>query len=137
MPNRHEKYAKEILRAVFGNRFSDLVGVRGQRDPNIAGRIIDGVIDGQIAVEITRGTAKHIAGEACVVALHSLPYKLLIVLPGGAHDDQTATEAARHYLRRILNDDRLFRIVLFAGSGAEPKSDQDESMLRSSLEGWP
>jgi len=112
MPNVHEAYAKEVLRAVFGERFDDRRGVRGLRDPNVAGRIIDGVIDDRVAVEITRGTAKAIAGEACLLARHPLPYKLLVVVRGGAYNDSTARQAATNLLETALNDSALFRVVL-------------------------
>src|SRR5713226_2249489 len=137
MPNVHEAYAKEVLRAVFGERFNDQDGVRGPRDPSTAGRIIDGVIDGRIAVEITRAAAKHIAGEACLLAQHALPYKLLVVVPGGAYNDETATQAATNSLHAALNDSGLFRVVLLAGSGHDPRHQQDQDIFDFDTVKWP
>jgi len=63
MPYIHEAYAKQVLQAVFEDRFSE-TGLSGQRVLHMAGVRIDAVIDSRTAVEIESGTAKVVAADA-------------------------------------------------------------------------
>jgi hypothetical protein len=100
MPYVHQRYAKEALQAVFGDRFSDRVGIRSNQDPRMAGIVINGTIDSNIAVEIAAGIGKSVDADASRLARHEYPLKLLIVVPAGMHNAETAAVRARDTLGR-------------------------------------
>ncbi len=136
MPNVHESYAKEALRMVFGDRFNDRVGTRSNEDPSMAGVIIDGTIDSNIAVEIAAGIGKTVDADASRLARHELRFKLLIVVPAGMHNAETAAARARDTLAGPL-DSCQFRVVVLRGTGHDRRLAEDVEKLRTELNSWP
>ena len=138
MPNNQELYAKDILKSVFPQRFSDDRSItRRQQAPDAANRIIDGVLDSDVAVEISSGTAKQIAGDGCLLALDELPFKLLVVVPSGSHNADTASALAEICMRRILRDDSCFRVVRLHGHAGDRQEARDQATLRLTFDHWP
>jgi len=135
VPYRHEAYAKSVLRAVFGNRFTDK-DLRSNPVRGKAGVTIDGVIDSRIAVEIESGTAKVVAADADRLVRHPLPFKLLVVVPVGQNNPETAAQLASQNMADQLDTSR-FRVVVLDGTGSNPLFEQDVEKLRAELNGWP
>jgi hypothetical protein len=133
----HEAYAKRLLRGVFGDRFDD--AERAIRDDPVVGTSgikIDGVIDSQVAVEIVSGTAKVVAADADRLLRHPLPFKLLVIVPVGQHNPETARQRAILNMSRQVDASR-FRVVALQGTGHNPLQQQDLEHLRAELLNWP
>jgi hypothetical protein len=121
---RHDRYGKDVLllatdsrAAVSGHTTRYSIGGHGSAQ-------IDGTYE-DIAVEIESRTDKQIGGAVLDLYLHPFPKKLLILIP--AHQaNPTTTKAQALYLLDTLGA-AVFEVVLFEGSGHEPRTESRRS----------
>ena len=96
---KYDSYAKDILRTVFGDRFdtSDVVFSFG---PNAGTGEVDGIIDGEVAVEIGVGSPKQVRGCVLDLIAHPLPGKMLILVDTPGHETEPSVSQAATILSR-------------------------------------
>jgi len=94
---------------------------------------IDGVLGGEIAIEMESRTSKQIRGAILDLIWHPYPKKLLILLPVHMSNPEVAVKQSENILARFLPRSN-FRVVLLRGSGDKPSLlDHDTSLLADAL----
>ncbi len=91
---KYDSYAKDVLRETFGDRLdtSDVVFSFG---PDAGTGEVDGIIDGNIAVEIGVGSPKQVRASVLDLILHPAPGKLLLLVDTPGHlTERSAIQAA-------------------------------------------
>ena len=112
-PHIHEKYAKEILRAAFGDKF--LAAPKYEFGPGAGGAKIDGLLFRDIALEIESRASKQVRGALVDLALHPRPRKLLLVMK--VHGDDLTPRQATCILEAICPAGTCFMVVPLTGNG--------------------
>lgn len=127
MGHHHDEYGKRVLRLAFGSAFSD--AAPPLRFPGGGRANIDGVIDNQIAVEVEARNDKQIRGAIMDLICHSLPKKLLVIIPANTTEARVVPQA--HYLlNRFLEKNCPFQIAALKGMGNAESLAVDIEIIR-------
>ena len=131
---QHDDYGKRLLRHVAGPAFEQH-GPRLQVDYGAGrGGQIDGVVGGDIAVEVESRVAKQIRGAVLDLICHSYSKKLLIILPVHASNPTITAAQCRNIFSRFVPTDN-FRVVVVTGSGNDERLSEDAVLVRGALQG--
>ena len=96
----HDSYAKEVLRATFGERFTTTNDGVFSFGPGAGTGKADGIIDGNIAVEIGVGSPKQIRASVLDLIFHPLRGKLLVLVDTPGHSTRRSVQQAATILGR-------------------------------------
>jgi len=130
----HSKYGRKVMTAAFGSEFKHW-GASVEVDYGCGPPArIDGVVGGDVAVEIESRVGKQVRGALCDLVFHRFPKKLLVIEPVHMTDAEVCAEQCRLVLRRFVcvND---FRVVVLRGSGWADRLDADVAAVREALAG--
>lgn len=129
----HDDYGKRILEAVAGGAYQAYgPSVEVDYGTDHPARI-DGVVNGEIAVEIESRTAKQVRGAVLDLLHHKAPKKLLVLVP----TSYGISEATAEQCRRIIGTHiaaRDFRVVVLKGDGLSPRIRSDGPIVGKALE---
>lgn len=127
----HDDYGKRVLlRATNGNVIHYGPPVKVYLGAGIAR--IDGVVGGDIAIEVESRTSKQVRGAVLDLICHPYPKKLLLLLPVHMNNPQEMAEQCQHIMARFLPP-MLFRVLLLRGSGNDPHEEQDAILASDAL----
>ena len=131
-PRIHEEYGRQILSMVAGATF-DALGEDTLIDYGAGRRSqVTGVIDGSIVVKVESGTPKEIRNGVLDLICHRLPKKFLIIIPVHTSNPEIAATQCQNIMSRFLPFGD-FRVLVVAGSGKDPRPDQDSELVRSAI----
>lgn len=133
----HDQYGKAVLSTAFLSHFighGPLVRVNYGKGGHAR---IDGVLNGNIAVEVESRASKQVRGALIDLLAHTATRKLLVLLPVHMTNIQTTAEQCRHILASYL-DPKNFLVVILNGTGAKPQHNGDAAVLKKALtgKGW-
>lgn len=129
---QHDNYGKNLLRKAAGKSF---VAYGSDVEINYGAGLparIDGVVAGNIAVEVESRVSKQIRGAVLDLICHTLPKKLLIVLPVHASNPTIAVQQCQNIMKRFVSSED-FQIVLARGTGDRPKYKEDIFLIKQAL----
>lgn len=126
----HDEYGKRVLRLAFGSMFSDVAPPLNF--PGGGRANIDGVIDNEIAVEVEARNNKQIRGAILDLICHSLPKKLLVLIPANTTEAKMVPQA-QYLLNRFLERNRPFQIAVLKGMGGAECLDTDIDIVRTAV----
>jgi len=130
----HDKYGKAVLDKAFGTRFStkDCSFKFNGNDKQAGIARIDGILDGEIAVEIESRASKQVRGALLDLAFHPMKKKLLVVIK--KHGNEITPIQAEVILTRLCGDNSKFKVVKFEGSGDEKRFNIDVQKIKNAVE---
>jgi len=98
---------------------------------------IDGVVGGQVAVEVESREAKQVRGAVLDLLFHPLEKKLLVLVPVHMTDADITADQCRCALGKYLRPSE-FRVVVLRGTGGAPQPHSDARIIRQALVelGW-
>ena len=114
----HDDYAKNVLRATFGERFSTTSDGVFSFGPGAGTGKADGIIDGNIAVEIGVGSPKQIRASVLDLIFHPLRGKLLVLVDTPGHSTRRSVQQAATILGRAGCSGVVYRLPA-VGSGGD------------------
>lgn len=126
----HDDYGKMLLRLA-----DDSVDVDGPSRTVTLGRgyaQIDGVLRGQVAIEVESRTSKQIRGAILDLLVHGAPKKLLILIPKHMHSPERCREDCAAILGRFVAREH-YRVILLRGTGDVPALETDVPIVRQAL----
>lgn len=128
----HDKYGKELIREIVGNRFisgGDAVKVKyGEISASI-----DGVIEGCCAIEIESRVDKQIRGALLDLIEHHYPKKLLILIPAHMNDPEKTANHCEYIFKKYKKGGEILKVVLLEGTGEHPKMEEDKEKIKKAL----
>lgn len=129
---QHDDYGKRLLRLAAGAAFvgyGDAVSIDYGAG---TGAQIDGVIGGEIAVEVEARVSKQIRGAVLDLLCHRCKKKLLIIMPAHANNPNTTALQCRNILARFLSP-QDFRVVITHGTGDMENIAEDVKIIQIAL----
>lgn len=123
----HDEYGKRVLRLAFGSAFSD--AAPPLCFPGGGRANIDGVIAGQIAVEVEARNHKQIRGAIMDLICHPLPKKLLVLIPANANEAMMVPQS-KYLLNRFLEKECPFYVAVLKGKGNAETLGEDIPIIR-------
>ena len=129
----HDKYGKKVLSTALGNAFNQSPeGIFFDPIGRTGGSFrIDGIIDGNIAVEIESRSSKQVRGAVLDLALHPLPKKLLILIKMYGND--YTPQQCRILLNEFCDAKSRFFVIELKGTGKLPKLDADVKIVKTAV----
>lgn len=129
---KHDDYGKEVLiRASKGNFKSYGRSIEISYGTDHPARI-DGTIGKSVAVEVESRTDKQVRGAVLDLICHPFPKKLLVLLPVHMNKPESTKIQCENILKRFI-DPKMFRVVLFVGTGNSPDFETDTKMINTAL----
>lgn len=125
---QHDDYGKRLLTLAVGPAFQRYGPALTVDYGAGQGGRIDGVIAGEIAVEIESRVSKQIRGAVLDLICHPFPKKLLVILPVHADNPELTATQCRNIMSRFL-DETKFRVIVVTGSGSNPRLEKDAKIL--------
>lgn len=129
---QHDDYGKKLLRSIAGPAYIN-------SGPTITvdygaglGARIDGVVGGEIAVEIESRVSKQIRGAILDLFFHSCAKKLLVILPVHADNPDLTKTQCENILSRLMNPSN-YRVVITRGSGDNERLEEDKIIIGMAL----
>jgi hypothetical protein len=130
----HDQYGKALLKAAFPLGFvGSGPSVRVNYGHGGHARI-DGVLNGDIAVEIESRASKQVRGALVDLLIHTASRKLLVLLPVHMANIQTTAQQCRYVLGKYL-DQKEFLVIILTGTGAKPQLSGDIATVTKALKG--
>ena len=123
---KYDSYAKDVLQATFGERFSTTNDVVFSFGPDAGTGEIDGALDGQIAVEIGVGSPKQVRASVHDLIFHPYPMKLLILVDTPEHETGRSVRQAGAILAQASKPGVVVRL---AGTPSNPMLEVDGNRL--------
>ena len=113
---KYDNYAKDVLRETFGERF-DATDVVFSFGPDAGTGEVDGIIDGNIAVEIGVGSPKQVRASVLDLIMHPLIGKLLVLVDTPDHSTGRSVRQAGAILAQASKPGVVVRL---AGTPSNP-----------------
>ena len=144
MANRasHDRYGKELLRTILGNRWITRGDDRKSVEMNGVRADLDGIILSEnlstveCAVEIEATVPTQACSSLINLAFHPTPKRLFVVILAQPQMGTTET-ATRHFSfvwEKLSRDSEIpFGLVVLQGTGAEPMEEADLLLVQNSL----
>ena len=123
---KYDSYAKEVLREMFGERFSTTDDVVFSFGPNAGTGEVDGTIDGDIAVEIGVGSPKQVRASVLDLIFHPFPGKLLVLVDTPEHETGRSVRQAGAILAQASKPGVVVRLT---GTPSNPMLEVDGNRL--------
>lgn len=128
----HDDYGKRILQMVAGSSY-EAYGPSVEIDYGAGHPArIDGVVNGNIAVEIESRTAKQVRGAVLDLLHHDAPKKLLVLVPTSYMISEVMAEQCRKIIGMHADADD-FRVVVLKGDGDSSRKRSDVLTVRKAL----
>ena len=123
---KYDRYAKDVLRETFGERFSTTDDVVFSFGPDAGTGEVDGTIDGKVAVEIGVGSPKQVRASVLDLMFHPFPMKLLILVDTPEHETGRSVRQAGAILAQASKPGVVLRL---AGTPSNPLLEVDGNRL--------
>ena len=123
---KYDRYAKDVLRETFGERFSTTDDVVFSFGPDAGTGEVDGTIDGNIAVEIGVGSPKQVRASVLDLMFHPYPMKLLILVDTPEHETGRSVRQAGAILAQASKPGVVLRLT---GTPSTPMLEVDQTKL--------
>jgi hypothetical protein len=128
----NDQYGKAVLTLAAGPAFQ--TGVRDCRVSFPAGSAdLDGVVGCDVAVEIEARNGKQVRGALIDLFMHPYPKKLLVLIPSGNLNTETAAVQCEYILCQLRLPPALFRVVVLEGTRERPQLAADAGRVRDAL----
>lgn len=131
-PNQQDAYGKRLLRTLLGNRFQDggpgtvVVLARGSAR-------LDGLIDGECAVEIEARNQNQVHVAVLHLLLHSAALKLLVLMRVNLNNPEATAADLQYMLDRLRSEEIRAKVVLLGGNGDAQRESEDIALIAQAL----
>jgi hypothetical protein len=124
----HDEYGKRLLR--LADRDIEVDGPTCNVTLGRGCARIDGVLGGQVAIEVESRTSKQVRGAVLDLLVHGAPKKLLILIP--KHMSKSCREDCAAIIGRFVAPEN-YRVILLRGTGDVPAPEDDVPLIRQAL----
>jgi hypothetical protein len=126
----HDEYGKRLLR--LADRGIEVDGPTCNVALGRGSARIDGVLGGQVAIEVESRTSKQVRGAVRDLLVHGAPKKLLILIPKYMSNPESCREDCAAIIGRFVAPQN-YRVIHLRGTLDVPAPENDLPLIQRAL----